>query len=50
MNDKLCIVMPVYNEQDAIASVLKKWTTAMDALEIDYMIRPYNDGSKDSSL
>ena len=50
MNDKLCIVMPVYNEQDAIASVLKKWTTAMDALEIDYMIRPYNDGSKDRSL
>lgn len=50
MNDKLCIVMPVYNEQDAIASVLKKWATAMDALEIDYMIRPYNDGSKDNSL
>lgn len=50
MSDKLCVVMPVYNEEDAIGPVLKKWTVALDALSIDYVIRPYNDGSKDKSL
>jgi glycosyltransferase involved in cell wall biosynthesis len=50
MNEKLCIVMPVYNEEEAIGPVLKKWAEALDALGIDYTIRPYNDGSKDASL
>ena len=50
MSEKLCIVMPVYNEQDAIGSVLEKWDCALAALSIDYVIRPYNDGSKDDSL
>lgn len=50
MRKELCIVMPVYNERDAIAVVLKKWTAALNAIGIDYVIRPYNDGSKDDSL
>lgn len=50
MSDRLCVVMPVYNEEGAIGSVLEKWATALDALGIDYLIRPYNDGSRDSSL
>lgn len=50
MSDKLCVVMPVYNEQDAIGAVLGKWAKALDALGLDYTIRPYNDGSKDDSL
>lgn len=50
MSDKLCVVMPVYNEQDAIGPVLGKWANALDALGLDYTIRPYNDGSKDNSL
>lgn len=50
MSDKLCVVMPVYNEQDAIGAVLEKWVKALDALGLDYTIRPYNDGSKDNSL
>ena len=50
MSDKLCVVMPVYNEQDAIGAVLEKWAKALDALGLDYTIRPYNDGSKDDSL
>lgn len=49
-SENLCVVMPVYNERDAIASVLKKWAVALDALGINYAIRPYNDGSKDDSL
>ena len=50
MSDRLCVVMPVYNEQDAIGPVLEKWDTALKDLDIDYEIRPYNDGSKDDSL
>ena len=50
MSEKLCVVMPVYNEQDAIAVVLRKWDAALSVLGIDYVIRPYNDGSKDDSL
>ena len=50
MSDRLCVVMPVYNEQDAIGPVLEKWSKALDALGVDYVIRPYNDGSKDGSL
>ena len=50
MANRLCIVMPVYNEQDAIGGVLEKWHAALESLGIDFEIRPYNDGSKDSSL
>ena len=50
MSDRLCVVMPVYNEEAAIGGVLEKWAKALNALKIDYVIRPYNDGSKDASL
>lgn len=50
MSDRLCVVMPVYNERDAIGAVLKKWVAALTGLGIDFVIRPYNDGSKDDSL
>ena len=46
----LCVVMPVYNEQEAIGRVLEKWDAMLRGLGCDYVIRPYNDGSKDSSL
>lgn len=50
MRDKLCVVMPVYNEEDAIGPVLQKWSAALGDIGMDYTIRPYNDGSKDNSL
>ncbi len=50
MRDRLCVVMPVYNERDAIGDVLLKWNAELRRLGIDYEIRPYNDGSKDDSL
>ena len=49
-HERLAVVMPVYNERDAIGPVLEKWAVALDALGVDYVIRPYNDGSKDDSL
>lgn len=50
MSERLCVVMPVYNEQDVIGPVLEKLAKALDTLGMDYRIRPYNDGSKDDSL
>ncbi len=48
--ERLCVVMPVYNERDAIGKVLQKWDVALSRLDVDYEIRAYNDGSKDDSL
>ena len=49
-NERLCVVMPVYNEQEAIGPVLRKWDSMLKGIGIDYEIRPYNDGSRDDSL
>lgn len=45
----LIVVMPVYNEEEAIGPVLKKWVAMLDTLKIRYQICPYNDGSKDAT-
>ena len=45
----LSVVMPVYNEAEAIGPVLKKWMAMLDTLGIRYRIRAYNDGSKDAT-
>ena len=45
----LVVVMPVYNEQDAVNSVIALWDNALGSLGIDYRLRVYNDGSKDDS-
>lgn len=50
MSDRLCVVMPVYNEQAAIGGVLAKWDDELTRLGLNYEIRPYNDGSTDDSL
>lgn len=50
MSEKLCVIMPVYNEQAIVGVVLSKWVRALDELDIDYVIRPCDDGSKDATL
>ncbi|MBO4305170.1 MAG: glycosyltransferase family 2 protein [Lentisphaeria bacterium] len=47
--DTLIVVMPVYNEQDCIASVAEKWCAELEKLSesCDYTLHIYNDGSKD---
>jgi len=48
MKESLAIIMPVYNEQGAIAGVLEQWVAMLDALpDVQYQIHVYNDGSKD---
>ncbi len=50
MGEKLCVVIPVFNQADSIRSVLDKWDEELSRLGADYEIRPYNDGSLDASL
>jgi glycosyltransferase involved in cell wall biosynthesis len=47
---ELTVVMPVYNEDGAIASVLAQWVEALQALSVDYQIVAYNDGSRDGTM
>lgn len=46
---ELNVVIPVYNEQDAVITLLEEWTQLLDALQIDYIINIYNDGSTDNT-
>ena len=48
--ERLCVILPVYNEEAVVGDVLRKWDEELGRLGIDYVIRPYNDGSKDESL
>ncbi len=45
--EKLTVVMPVYNEEEIIVTVVKDWHDTLEALNINFEIRCYNDGSKD---
>jgi dolichol-phosphate mannosyltransferase len=46
---ELSVVMPVYNEEAAVAGVLGSWLGMLDALGADYELRAYNDGSTDGT-
>jgi dolichol-phosphate mannosyltransferase len=46
---ELIVVMPTYNEQGAIASVARDWYKTLEQLAIDFELRIYNDGSRDST-
>ena len=44
---ELIVVMPVYNEEEAIVAVLRTWLATLEELNMTFQIRAYNDGSKD---
>ena len=46
----LTIIVPVYNEDEVIKSVLVNWVSFLKDLNIDFEIIVYNDGSKDNTL
>jgi glycosyltransferase involved in cell wall biosynthesis len=46
---ELSVVMPVYNEVEAIESVVAEWLAMLDAASIDYELRIYDDGSRDGT-
>jgi glycosyltransferase involved in cell wall biosynthesis len=47
--NELAVVMPVYNEQDCIDSVVRSWLEVLGGLEIDFRIVVVNDGSSDDT-
>ena len=44
---ELSVVMPVYNEEGAIAEVVREWLHELESLRIDHELRIYDDGSRD---
>ena len=50
MNNLISIVVPVFNEEGAVASTMKQLKEVMDKSGYDYEIIAVNDGSKDKSL
>jgi len=50
MTKELIVVLPVYNEAQIIQTVIEDWATTLRALNIDFELRAYNDGSTDDTL
>jgi len=50
MPKELIVVIPIYNEEQIIQTVIEDWTTTLRSLKIDFELRAYNDGSKDNTL
>jgi glycosyltransferase involved in cell wall biosynthesis len=46
---ELTVVVPVYNEEAAIAGVLASWTAELERLGIDHRLAVYDDGSVDGT-
>jgi len=49
MNDLISVVVPVFNEERAVASTIKHLKEVMDKSGYDYEVIAVNDGSKDRS-
>jgi len=50
MKVNLTVVIPVYNEDEIIETVINDWSQQLQKLELSFEIRIYNDGSKDNTL
>lgn len=46
---ELAVIVPVYNEREAIVPVLDEWRQMLDSLGMRYRIAAYNDGSRDGT-
>lgn len=47
---ELIVIMPVYNEDEIVSTVINKWLSELQNLRIDHELHVYNDGSKDGTL
>ncbi len=50
MPKELSVVIPVYNEEEIIQTVIEDWASTLRHLKVDFELRVYNDGSKDKTL
>ncbi len=46
----LWIIMPVYNEEEAITGVVNEWSKALSESNVNYTLCILNDGSRDNTL
>lgn len=46
----LWIIMPVYNEEEALGSVIEEWQSALQQSGVPYTLCILNDGSRDKTL
>ncbi len=46
---EMALVMPVYNEQDCIASVVQSWYNVLTESGVDFLMITINDGSRDAT-
>lgn len=49
MKSELTVVMPVYNEEDCIGSVVERWRDVLKSVGADFSILVLNDGSTDGT-
>ncbi|MCX8045110.1 MAG: glycosyltransferase family 2 protein [Desulfobacterota bacterium] len=49
MKHDLAVVMPVYNEEACIATVVRDWIMQLSSMEMSFTIIVLNDGSKDNT-
>lgn len=49
MSIELVVIIPVYNEEKIISTVIHDWNSELERLGINYLIKVYNDGSKDNT-
>ncbi len=50
MNPKLTVLIPMYNEEENVASTVKKVSDVLYSMGVDYELLIVNDGSTDSTL
>lgn len=50
MKDNLFIIIPVYNEEECVRSVVNEWTTIVNKIGNNSKLMILNDGSTDNSL
>lgn len=48
--EKLAVIMPVYNEEEIVGTVVENWTEKLGELNIDYTFFIYNNESSDNTL
>jgi len=46
---ELAVVMPVYNEEECIAEVVRSWCRELERLGVDFRMLVLNDGSRDGT-
>jgi len=49
MSAEICVIFPVYNEENCVGEVLREWSTALAEKGLDYVILALDDGSSDGT-